>query len=81
MTYNLDFAIKYKSDDEKYYSGMCVSAPKSCKNHTFINLEPEIKTKFNLHFDTHFVSCSYEGECCGHFGFLNLNLLVSNGYF
>ena len=36
---------------------------------------------FNLHFDSHFVSCSYKGEFRRHFGFLHLNLLVSNFYF
>ena len=33
---------------------------------------------FNLHFDIHFVSCSYDGEFRGQFGFFHLNLLVSN---
>ena len=33
---------------------------------------------FNLHFDEHFVSCSYEGEFRGHLGFFHSNLLVSN---
>ena len=32
----------------------------------------------NLHFDIHFVSCSYEGKFRGHFGFFLSNLLVSN---
>ena len=36
---------------------------------------------FNLHFDSHFVTCSYEGEFRGHFGFLHLNLLVKKSYF
>ena len=36
---------------------------------------------FNLHFDCHFVSCSYEGEFRGQFGFSHLHLLVSNYYF
>ena len=36
---------------------------------------------FNLHFDSHFVSCSYEDEFRGHFGFFHLNSLVSNFYF
>ena len=36
---------------------------------------------FNLHFDSHFVSCSYDGEFRGHFGFFHSNLLVSNFYF
>ena len=35
---------------------------------------------FNLHFDSHFVSCSYEGKFRSHFGFFHLNLLVSNFY-
>ena len=39
------------------------------------------KKRFNLHFDSHFISCSYKGEFRGHFGFFNLNLLVSNVYF
>ena len=36
---------------------------------------------FNLHFDSHFVLCSYKGECRGHYGFFHLNLLLSNVYF
>ena len=36
---------------------------------------------FILHFDSHFVSCSYEGEFRRHFGFFHLNLLVSDFYF
>ena len=36
---------------------------------------------FNLHLDSHFVSCSYKGEFRRHFGFFHLNLLVSNFYF
>ena len=36
---------------------------------------------FNLHFDVHFVSYSYEGEFRGHFEFFHLNLQVSNFYF
>ena len=36
---------------------------------------------FHLHFDSHFVSCSYEGEFCRHFGFFHLNFLVGNFYF
>ena len=39
------------------------------------------KNMFYLHFDSHFVSCSYEGEFRGHFGFFNSNLIVSNFYF
>ena len=38
------------------------------------------KKEFNLHFDSHFISCSYEGEFRDHFGFLYSNLLVSNFY-
>ena len=34
----------------------------------------------NLHFDSHFVTCSYEGQFRGHFGFFHSNLLVSNFY-
>ena len=41
----------------------------------------QIKKVFNLHFDSHFVSCSYEGEFRRHFDFFRLNLLVSNFYF
>ena len=36
---------------------------------------------FYLHFDSHFVFCSYEGEFRGHFGFFPSNLVVSNFYF
>ena len=36
---------------------------------------------FYLHFDSYFVSCAYEGEFRGHFGFFHSNLLVSNFYF
>ena len=35
----------------------------------------------NKHFDSHFFSCSYKSEFRRHFGFLHLNLLVSNFYF
>ena len=35
---------------------------------------------FYLHFDSHFVSCSYEGKFRSHFEFFHLNLLVSNFY-
>ena len=35
------------------------------------------KNVFNLHFDIHFVSCSFRR----HFGFFYLNLLVSKFYF
>ena len=45
------------------------------------NFEPQIKKVFNLHFDSHFVSCSYEDEFRCHFLLFNLNLLVSNFYF
>ena len=50
---------------------MCVTARKSYTNHRFSNLEPRIKKKFNLHLDSHFVFCSYEGECRGHFNFVS----------
>ena len=39
------------------------------------------KKMFYLHFDSDFVSCSYEGEFRGHFVFFHSNLLVSNFYF
>ena len=60
---------------------MFFSAIKSYKIKTNSNFAPQIKKKFNLHFDSHFVSCSFEGECRGHFGFFHLNLLASNFYF
>ena len=39
------------------------------------------KKMFYLHFDCHFVPCSYEGEFRGNFGFFHPNLIVSNFYF
>ena len=48
---------------------MFVSAPKSCKINNLSNSEPQIKKWYNLHFDSHFVSCSYGDEFRGHFGF------------
>ena len=39
------------------------------------------KKMFYLHFASHFVSCSYEGEFRGHFEFVHSNLRVSSFYF
>ena len=51
---------------------MCVSASKSCQNHKLSNPEQQIqKKRFNLHIDSLVVSCSYEGESRGHFGFFS----------
>ena len=36
---------------------------------------------FNLQFDSHFVFCSYQGECLFHFGFFHSNLPVRIVYF
>ena len=55
-------------------------ASKSYKINNLNNSEPEIKKRFNLHFDSHFVSCSYGDEFRGHFEFFISNLLVSNVY-
>ena len=58
-----------------------LSAPKSYKIKKLDNFEPQIKKVFNLHFDSHFVSCSYGGDFRRHFDFFHLNLLVSSFYF
>ena len=61
---------------------MFFSAPKSYKIKKIEQFRAKNKIKvFNLHFDSHFVSCSYKGEFRRHFGFFHLNLLVSNFYF
>ena len=39
------------------------------------------KKKVSSHFDSNFVSCSYEGEFRVYFNFFHLNVLVSNFYF
>ena len=58
------------------------SGPTSYKIKKLGNFEAQIiKKMFYSHFDSHFVSCSYEGEFRGHFGFFYSNLLVSNFYF
>ena len=48
---------------------MFVSAPKSHKINILSNSMPQIKKRLNLHFDSGFVSCSYESEFHGHFEF------------
>ena len=58
MTSILDFTINYRSDNEHDIN-------------KFTNSEPQIKKKFNLHFDSHFASCLYEGEFRGHFVFFS----------
>ena len=78
MTSILDFTINYLSDDERLTPEMLVSAPKSHKINTLSNSEQQLKKRFNLHIDCHFVSCLYEGEVRGHFDFFLSNLLVSN---
>ena len=59
---------------------MFFSAPKSYKKKIGQFRAANKKKMFNLHFDSHFVSCSYEVEFRGHFGFFhsNLGLLVNN---
>ena len=74
----LDFTKNYRSDDEQWTPEMLVSAPKSHKINILSNSESQIKKRLNLHFDSHFLSCSYEGKFRGHFGFFLSNLLVSN---
>ena len=54
------------------------SPPQVIHNLKMSNFVPQIKQRFNLHFDSHFVSCSNEGEFHGHIRFFHLNLLVSN---
>ena len=61
---------------------MFFSAPKSYKIKKIAQFRAKNKIKvFNLHFDSHFVSCSYKGKFRRQFGFFHLNLLVSNFYF
>ena len=52
--------------------------PQVIQNLKMSNFVPQIKQRFNLHFDSNFVSCSNEGEFHGHIRFFHLNLLVSN---
>ena len=60
---------------------MFFSVPKSYKIKKIEQFRAKKKVKvFNLHFDSHFVSCSYKGEFRRHFGFFHLNLLVSYFY-
>ena len=55
--------------------------PKVIKNKKIEQFRATNKQKkFNLHFDSHFVSCSYEGKFRSQFGFVHLNLFVSNFY-
>ena len=62
---------------------MFFSGRKSYKIKKMSNFEAQIiiKKKFYLHFDSHFVSCSYEREFRGHFEFFHSNILASNFYF
>ena len=53
--------------------------PSHTKIKKMSNFEPLLNKK-NM-ANLHFVSCLYEGEFCGHFGFFHSNLLVSNFYF
>ena len=65
--------------NNKHQKGFCLpQVSQNEKNEQF--RVTNIKKEFNLHFDRHFVSCSYEGEFRGHFGLFHLNLLVSNFY-
>ena len=62
----------------------CVFRPQShTESHKFSSLEPQIQKKRCLIVILKAILffCSYEGECRGHFGFFNLNLLPSNVYF
>ena len=76
MTPILDFTINYRSDDEQFTPEMLVSAPKSQKINKLSNSEPQIKKRFNLHFDSHFVSYIYEDKFRGHFEFFLSNVLA-----
>ena len=78
----LDFTMNYRSDDEQKSPEMFFSGPKSYKIKKIEQFRgTNNKKMFYLHFDSHFVSCSYEGEFRGHFGFFHSNLNVSNFYF
>ena len=56
----------------------CFFWPLSHINNKIEQFRAKNKIKvFNLHFDSHFISCSYKGE----FRFFHLNLLVINFYF
>ena len=60
----------------------CVFRPPNHKKPISLAISShKYKQMFNLHFDSLFVVCSYEGEYRGHFDFFHLNLLVSNVYF
>ena len=63
---------------------MCVSAPKSYRNHNLSRLEPQIikKKNFNLHFDSHFVFFAHmKVNVAASLNFFHLNLLVDNVFF
>ena len=51
MQNDLDSMINYKSDDEQYTPKMLVLAPKSHRFNKLSNSEPQIKKRFNLHFN------------------------------
>ena len=79
MPFIFDFAINYRSDDNKLTTEMLVPAPNSNQINKLSNSGTQIKKKrLNLPFDSHFVSCSYESKFRGHFWFFLSNLLVSN---
>ena len=82
MTFILDFMIKYRSNDDKWTSEMCVLATKSYKNHKFSSPEPpQIHKKDSIYILIAILFfCSYEGGCHGHSGFFHLNVLISNVY-
>ena len=78
----LDCTVNYRSDDEQERPEMFFSAPKSYKIKKLGSFVSKMKKKVsNLHFDCHFVSCSYKDEFRRHFEFFHINLLVSNFYF
>ena len=76
----LDFTINYGGQTMNNKHQKCFfSAPKSYKIKKIAQFHAKKKIKvFNLHFDSHFVSCSYKGEFRHQFGFFHINLLVSN---
>ena len=70
--------MNYMSDDEQYvFLGPQVIQNKKIEQFRSTNN----KKMFYLHFDSHFVSCSYEGEFRGHFEFFHSNIIISNFYF
>ena len=52
--------------------------PQVIQNKTIQQFQATKKKRFNLYFASHFVSCLYEGELRGHFGFFHSDLFASD---